>query len=84
MASSNGLISAPVVHEKTTGDIQVVINAVGTDDLETLCKWPYLNKWSKKKPIKYARVEALESTHWVMANYGIMDIPTWTRLSYIL
>lgn len=83
MASSNNVITAPVVHEKTTGDIQTVIGAVGTDDLETLCKWPYLNKWSKKKPIKYARVEALESTHWVMANYGIMDIPTWTRLSYM-
>lgn len=83
MASSNGLISAPVVHEKTTGDIQVVINAVGTDDLETLCKWFGLNKWSKKKPISFAKSETLSEQNWKDANYGIIDIPTWTRLDYM-
>lgn len=82
MASSNNVITAPVVNEKTTGDIQVVIGAVGTSDLETLCKWAGLNKWSKWKPINFAKSETLTAQNWLDGNYGIKDIPTWTRLDY--
>ena len=53
MASSNGVITSPVIHEKTTGDIQQVINAEGTDDLETLCKSSAVKWLSRYKPTEY-------------------------------
>lgn len=53
MASNNGVITSPVIHEKTTGDIQQVINAEGTDDLETLCKSSAVKWLSRYKPTEY-------------------------------
>lgn len=77
MASSNNVITAPVVNEKTTGDIQVVIGAVGTSDLETLCKWGGLNKWARYKPIRLNKVETLTDAEIINAGFGLA-IPTAT------
>ena len=53
MANSNGLITPPVVHSKSGGDIQRVLGLY-TDSLIELCTSSRINKWAKYKPVKYA------------------------------
>lgn len=42
-----------------------------------------INKWAKYKPLKFAKIEQLNATNMISANYGIIDIPTWTRMDYM-
>ena len=82
MSHTNNVILAPIDNDPNTGDIQIVIGAIGVEDLDVLCKWASLNKWSKIKPVAFAKDDDLTAENWAQANYGIADIPTWTRLSY--
>ena len=78
MAHSNGIITAPV----SFGDVNATIGTAHTD-LASLCKDNNINKWAKYKSVRYARIGIMGSSDWIAANYGITDIPTWTRLSYM-
>lgn len=82
MSYSNGLITAPVVLAQNTGDIERALG-ITSGDLGTVCASTNVNKWSKYKPIKYNKISKLLAADWVAANYGIIDIPTWTRLDYM-
>lgn len=46
-----------------------------------------INRWAKYKPVKFKpvvgiKVDVMTAQNWIDANYGITDIPTWTRLDY--
>lgn len=75
--SDNHIIHAPI----SINDVQKALSN-SSCDLGTLISNSIVNKWAKWKPIKVAKVIPLVSSDWVSANYGITDIPTWTRLSY--
>ena len=77
MSYNSGLIQDPV----SVYDVQRAISNSSTD-VGTLCKDEMVRKWAKYKPIKFASVGVLTAQNLVSANYGIKDIPTWTRLSY--
>ena len=78
MSYNSGLITAPV----SVYDVQRAISNSSTD-VGTLCKDDLIQKWAKYKPIKFAKVGVLTAQNLTDANYGIKDIPTWTRLSYM-
>ena len=78
MSYNSGKITAPVsVH-----DVQQALGS-NSPDVGTLCENELVRKWAKYKPIKFAKIELLTAQNLVTANYGITDIPTWTRLSYM-
>ena len=55
MANSNGLITPPVVHDKSGGDIQITLGLY-TESLAELCMSSRINKWAKYKPVKYSGI----------------------------
>lgn len=52
MALSNQIITAPINHDKYTGDIQLCLG-VYSDDLTVLCQSSSVNKWAKYKSVPY-------------------------------
>ena len=81
--SSNGLILPEILHDKFNGDPQTVLG-VYSEDLSDVCTASNVNRWSKHKPIKFQDTNGvLSDANWIAANYGIKDIPTWTRLDYM-
>lgn len=56
MALNNQIITAPIKHDKNTGDIQVCLG-VYTDDLTALCQSSSVNKWAKYKSVPYSAVD---------------------------
>ena len=78
MAYNTGFITSPVsIH-----DVQCALSTTD-NDLGTLCRKPLINKWAKFKPVKVPKIQAINASDRVWCNYGIIDIPTWTRLSYM-
>ena len=77
-----GIITAPAsIH-----DVQQCFSSSRTD-LDDLITHALINRWSKYKPVKYKpvvgiKIDVMNVQNWIDANYGITDIPTWTRLSY--
>lgn len=76
------MITAPV-------SIYDVQRCFGSDrtDLGDLITNVNINRWAKFKPVKYKpnvgiKIDVMSAQNWIEANYGIKDIPTWTRLSY--
>ena len=63
-------------------DVQRALGTTKNDDGE-LCTHTNINKWAKYKPLKYSKIYELNSTDMLSVNYGIKDIPTWTRLDYM-
>ena len=81
--SSDGIITPEILHDKYNGDPQIVLGEY-SEDLSVICTAANINKWSKHKPIKFQDVTGvLSAANWIAANYGIKDIPTWTRLDYM-
>ena len=74
---SSQKITAPV----SIYDVQRAIGS-SSPDVGTLCKGN-VNQWSKYKPIKYAKIGQLTAAEFLAQNFGIKDIPTWVRLSYM-
>ena len=77
MGYASNLVTAPV----GVRDVQRALGN-GSPDVGTLCIAPSINKWAKYKPVKFAKVGILTSENLTYCNYGIVDIPTWGRLSY--
>lgn len=72
------MITAPV----SVYDVQRAISN-SSPYVGVLCADELVQKWAKYKPIKFAKVGVLTAQNLIDANYGIKDIPTWTRLSYM-
>lgn len=79
MAHGSTTISPPVVMPT---DIAAILGIAGTD-LATLCTSSAINKWAKYKPVRYADMDVLSDYQRTQANWGIDDIPSWTRLDYM-
>ena len=79
MAHGSTTISPPVVMPT---DIAAILGIAGTD-LETLCTSSAINKWAKYKPVRYADMDVINDSQRTQANWGIDDIPSWTRLDYM-
>lgn len=75
--SSTQVITSPV----SIYDIQRAIGST-SPDLGTLCSDENINRWAKYKPLSIATLATIGSNQRENANYGIVDIPTWTRLDY--
>ena len=76
------MITAPV----SIYDVQRCFGS-GRNDLGDLIANVNINRWAKYKPVKYKpnvgiKIDIMTAQNWIEANYGIKDIPTWTRLSY--
>ena len=76
------LITAPA----SIYDVQRCFGS-GRTDLGDLITNVNINRWAKYKPVKYKpnvgiKIDVMSAQNWIEANYGIKDIPTWTRLSY--
>lgn len=70
MSTSNGIITKPV----SIKDVQQTIgNASG--DLGTLCKSSTINKWSKIKPVSYAKLFNMTEADYAAVNFGFKIIP---------
>lgn len=78
MAYSNGFISG----FPSITDIQQALSC-GWNSINGLITYGAINKWAKYKPVIAATVQILTDAQRILANYGIKDIPTWTRLSYM-
>lgn len=76
--TTGGRITAPV----RLVDVQ---NALGdsSQDVDVICVSDKINKWAKYKPYDVDQKEHITNTHRVSVNWGITDIPTWVRLSYM-
>lgn len=79
MAHGTDIITSPVT---MPGDIAAVISIAG-EDLGTTCQSPSINQWAKYKPVRFNKKEQLTEQNLISANYGLSDIPTWTRLDYM-
>lgn len=79
MAHGTEIITTPVT---MPADLSAVLGIAGTD-LAAACQSGAVNKWAKNKPIRFAKVAQLTAQNQIAANYGIADIPTWTRLDYM-
>ena len=78
MSYNSGLIQDPV----SVYDVRQAIGSSSTD-VGTLCKSDSVNKWAKYKPIKFATIGILTTQNITSKNYGIVDIPVWSRLDYM-
>ena len=79
MAHSNdGVITAPI----TDSDIKAVLG-ISSNDLASWCTSEEVNKWSKGKPVVFAKKEQLTAANFHDANYGIDLIPSWGRADYM-
>ena len=79
MAHGTDIITTPVV---MPDDLASILGITGTD-LSTACQSSAINQWAKYKPVRFAKTEQLTEQNFIYANYGISDIPTWTRLDYM-
>lgn len=79
MAHGTDIITTPVT---MPADLAAVLGISGTD-LAAACQSGTVNKWAKNKPIRFAKAAQLTEQNKIAANYGIADIPTWTRLDYM-
>ena len=61
--SDTGFVSAPV----SVYDVQRALGS-GSNDVGTLCKYPYINHWSKMKPVAFPYIEPDRSNP--MSAYG--------------
>lgn len=77
-----GRITAPIVHGESGGDIQRALGHY-TDSLIALCTSPNVNKWAKYKPYDVNQRNRISDSQRISVNWGITDIPTWVRLSYM-
>ncbi len=79
MSISGGVIIAPVNQR----DIQ---NALGISSSvkkwSQLCTHSNINRWAKYKPVRYNKKSNITDAERLSVNWGIVDIPTWYRLSY--
>lgn len=72
------MITAPIgIH-----DVQRCFGS-SRNDVGDLIANVNINKWAKYKPLKFAKIEQLNATNMISVNYGIIDIPTWTRMDYM-
>lgn len=79
MAHSNdGVITRPI----TDSDIKAVLG-ISSNDLASWCTSEEVNKWSKGKPVVFAKKEQLTAANFHDANYGIDLIPSWSRADYM-
>lgn len=79
MAHSNdGVITRPI----TDSDIKAVLG-ISSNDLASWCTAEEVNKWSKGKPVVFAKKEQLTAANFHDANYGIDLIPSWGRADYM-
>jgi hypothetical protein len=77
MAHGTTTISAPVVMPQ---DIAANLGIPGTD-LGDLCTSGAINMWAKYKPIEYNKKGMLEDHDRENANFGIINIPTWSNIN---
>lgn len=79
MGYAGGVIYKPV----SIYDIQ---QALGTseNDLGTLCTRTSINMWAKYKPIDFNAIGTITDTNRANKNYGIKDIPDWSRITNML
>lgn len=77
MAHGTTTISAPVV---MPADIAAILGIPGTD-LGDLCTSGAINMWAKYKPIEYNKKGMLEDHDRENANFGIINIPTWSNIN---
>lgn len=77
MAHGTTTISAPVVMPQ---DIAAILGIPGTD-LGDLCTSGAINMWAKYKPIEYNKKGMLEDHDRENANFGIINIPTWSNIN---
>ena len=77
MAHGTTTISAPVVMPQ---DIAAILGIPGTD-LGDLCTSGAINMWAKYKPIEYNKKGMLEDRDRENANFGIINIPTWSNIN---
>lgn len=77
MSHGTTTISAPVV---MPSDIAAILGIPGTD-LGDLCTSGAINMWAKYKPIEYNKKGMLEDHDRENANFGIINIPTWSNIN---
>jgi hypothetical protein len=77
MSHGTTTISAPVV---MPADIAAILGIPGTD-LGDLCTSGAINMWAKYKPIEYNKKGMLEDRDRENANFGIINIPTWSNIN---
>jgi hypothetical protein len=77
MSHGTTTISAPVV---MPADIAAILGIPGTD-LGDLCTSGAINMWAKYKPIEYNKKGMLEDYDRENANFGIINIPTWSNIN---
>lgn len=77
MAHGTTTISAPVTMPQ---DIAAILGIPGTD-LGDLCTSGAINMWAKYKPIEYNKKGMLEDRDRENANFGIINIPTWSNIN---
>ena len=77
MSHGTTTISAPVV---MPADIAAILGIPGTD-LGDLCTSGAINMWAKYKPIEYNKKGMLEDHDRENANFGIINIPTWSNIN---
>ena len=70
MGYSSGIITAPVVLEKTHGDIERALG-VASEDLATLCISSKINKYARYKPLSKAQKENLTDSDRASLNHGL-------------
>lgn len=78
-----GYVGNIVVKPVSIYDVQ---RALGTseNDLGTLCTRTSINMWAKYKPINYNAIGVITDANRATKNYGIKDIPDWSRITYML
>jgi len=75
MGHSNGVISAPVSLHADVYPVLGVAKAGDYYDVGYICSNVHgkINKWSKRKPIKWNKISELTDTDFKEANYGIKE-----------
>ena len=77
MSHGTTYIYAPVT---MPSDIAAILGIPGTD-LGDLCTSGAINMWAKYKPIEYNKKGMLEDHDRENANFGIINIPTWSNIN---
>ena len=79
MAHGTNIIEAPIVMPT---DIAAILGIAGTG-LQALCQSTAINKWAKYKPLQWANRGIIPDTTRKQLNFGLVDIPIWSRLDYM-
>ena len=77
MSHGTTYIYAPVT---MPSDIAAILGIPGTD-IGDLCTSGAINMWAKYKPIEYNKKGMLEDHDRENANFGIINIPTWSNIN---